>query len=446
MRKKKKYHQNLSKAAGLRCAALLCCFALLCFTSLCLTSCSKKDIYIDCVISDYAILPQENIDAFNSLLAEKGYDFRLKVTYLDGINYSKLLKDNTSDADICFVGTGTNKDLYDVLSSGLFEPLDSYLEGSELYEAIPPKLWQSVKYNGTTYTVPNCAGQNSGNLVIFNLDKLDKSMCEAYDGDITRLPDFLGEDDYIYVDIEGFDFARDYGYDFIDGVLVSEDGKAFNPLDCSEIMSWLTTMNSLYCEGRVKSKNNEGEWAICLSRSFSADNSDNILVYESKGIISTRYTASLGICSSSKQKEESFKLLELLHTDKDLVNALIFGENYVDKDGFAYDESGEPIAPNAARIFWGVDNYLLFTNDRLKHFNSPAEKKDYYENKVTASGALGAAFETDLSAINSAFNNSYLWQTQTFDADIASLRTKLEEAGIQSTLESIQKELDEKRG
>lgn len=405
-----------------------------------------SDFYIDWVTVDTAKIPQENLDAFNRLLSEKGYDFALRVYYLKYDNYSSLIP-YYNYADIAFAGFNReNADhVAPLISSGYFESLEGYLDGSELYSTISPKLWQSVKYNNSIYTVPNCAGQNNGNCVVFNLDKLDKTICESYSGDITELYDILGENNYIYVKNDELDYAADYGYEYKNGVLISKDGEVINPLDCPEVMSWLTTMNTLYCEGKTKTTD-DGDWAIAVTGMLDLENciaqNQNVHVYTSKGLLSTRYSGSIGILSASNQKEKSFKLLELLHTDEELINTLLFGESYTE---YEERDGEEKSSSENLSLFWGLDEHILYTVNDLRHFASPSEKIAFYENSVVASGSLGITINTDLSCIPPIWSRQNLWETVCLEDDLSMLKSLSEGSDIQSIIESVQNELNEKR-
>lgn len=94
------------------------------------------DYYVEWAVPDVVSILPENIAAFNNMLSENGYDFGLKLTTLSFEDYNSEL--NAISPDIAFIGfNDENADIStEIISSGYFENLDSFLENSVIYSQI----------------------------------------------------------------------------------------------------------------------------------------------------------------------------------------------------------------------------------------------------------------------------------------------------------------------
>ena len=439
-------------------------FCIICASTFFLSSCSKAtesekkevdsvtsstentsdiETYVEWAVPDLVSISDENVDLFNNMLAENGYDFGLKITTLSFDNYNSELK--SISPDIAF--TGFDDDDTDVaeelISSGYYENLDSYLENSEIYSQISLMLWDSVKYNGSIYTFPNCTAQDIGVKIIFNLDKIGEESAESFSGTISELSDILGDDGFLLYQLNGIEFVSYYGYELNEGVLISQDCEVLNPFECSDCIDWLSEMNTLYNDGKLIDDDDESDdWSICITKDTERITKENIYTFSTKAILGTRYSASTGILSSSENKDAAFKILELLHSDSDLANCLIYGSDYETVNGYAVDSSGEVIDSYINKLIFGLDESLLWTEDYLLKFDLPEDKIKYYDENVLESPAMDIHLNNDLS--NQVEYNTELYKSDNLDEEIQSLKQELEAANIENLISEFSTELSKK--
>ena len=157
----------------------------------------EDSYYIKWAIPDSISISDKTLGELNDKLEEK-YDLGVRFIPLsdmaDGVTYQHELRE--TDADIAFLGfddEGT-KPCEQLISEGLFEPLDEYLKGSELYDAIPSQLWECSVYDSCTYVIPNETAQDIGVNIVFDLDRIDKEKAVSFNGDISKLPEILGDE------------------------------------------------------------------------------------------------------------------------------------------------------------------------------------------------------------------------------------------------------------
>jgi hypothetical protein len=399
------------------------------------------DYYVEYAVPDIINVPNSNIAAFNEMLNEKGYDFGIKLISVDYGNYSEELK--TYSPDIAFIGfNDTDSDtVTQAIASGYYEPLNDYLENSVMYSQISSKLWDSVKYNGSIYTIPNCSAQDLPVSIVFNLEKISKETAEKFSGDISEIKDILGTGKLLY-QINGFDFTEYYGYDHSKGVLVSQNKEVEMPYDSTECVEWLKTVNELYLNGSV-TDDSEADWSICITKDVERISNENVFVYSPKAVITTRYSASTGILTESDNKDNSFKLLDLLHTDNDLANCLIYGTEYSEKDGYATDEKGEIMDSYVNKLIFGLDESLLWSENYLLHFSSYEEKLDYYNENVLESPAIDIQTDSDISDIQALLeSNGEIWKDENLDEKLNSLKSAYDETNVKSVVSEIDSKIN----
>ena len=93
-----------------------------------------------------------------------------------------------------------------------------------------------------------------------------------------------------------------------------------------------------------------------------------------------RYGWSTAIRTDSENKENAFKLLELIRTDHEYGNLLINGKQSTDEG---------PIDDNYMnKIVFGLDDGLMQPDDGLRHFASSEERLKFYEEDVPVSPSV----------------------------------------------------------
>lgn len=394
------------------------------------------DWYVEYAVPNFIDIPDNTIAKINSMLAEKGYGFGLKILQLDFDNYSEELKE--SSPDIAFIGFNENgsDSVTKIIASGYFEELNDCLPGSKMYSQISTKLWDSVKYGDKIYTVPNCSALNIPVSIVFNLDSIPKEKAESFTGNITEIPEILGDGTLLY-QLQGFEFSEYYGYDYSKGVLVSQEKEVELPYNSKKCIEWLKTINGLYLNDQVTESENQ-KWDICITKDIGRLTSSNVFVYSTKSVVCTRYSASTGILAASDNKGNAFKLLDLLHSDRELANCLIYGTEYQEKDGFAADSDGKIMDRYVNRLIFGLDENILWSNDFVMHFNSYKEKLDYYDEKAVESPLVGKVIDTDTAAVQAILaDQSAIWQANDLDGKLNELEKVYNENNAEMIVDRI---------
>lgn len=390
----------------------------------------EDSYYIKWAIPDSIGISDKTLYELNDKLEEK-YDIGVRFITLsdtaEGADYQDELR--KTDADIAFLGfddEGT-KPCEQLISEGLFEPLDEYLKGSELYDAIPSQLWECSVYNGSTYVIPNETVQDIGVNIVFDLDRIDKEKAVSFNGDITKLPEILGDEGVLGYGISGFDFMSYFGLYYADGRLYSADGSQQDPLENEDALNWLKTVNSLFLSGRATDDIN-AQWSVCITRDTTPISKKNIYAYKTKCTIGPRFSATTGILKNSSNKERSFKLLQAVRLDTEIGDLLVYGSEAEIKDGQAFDENGEQIDGYVTRLVFGTNTGLLKNGAMLMSFDSFEERKKYYDENVIAFPSAGIMTEADDRAV--IFNGlSEIYKSKDIDNDLQDVREKLHKAG-----------------
>ncbi len=361
-----------------------------------------EEYYVKWAVPKGCTVSDRTLDEINYMLEQAGAGYGLKILEKDESDYQANL--DKSDADIAFIGfdfEGANTAVT-ALEEGKYACLDEFLQDSRLYEAIPEILWDTVKYQGGIYYVPSEAPQNCGVCVIFDTDKIPVEKAEAFDGDIFTLAEYLPEGERLYCDLESFYFAETFGYVYDKGILLSDDGSAVDPFEDERCVQWLRTLNQWYADGRAAyGSNSAKQCAIRLTRDIG-EAGEHTYKYAWKGSACPRLNMSVGIRAASPKKEEAFRFLELVHTDPAYGNLLVFGKE-------ALDAGSVPAANWVRQLVFGLDTGLLSGASGLRHFASIEEKKQYYEEHVTASPSLYMEFPEECLELQ-AIENKYLVQ------------------------------------
>ena len=395
-----------------------------------------EDYYIKWAVPQGCIVSELTLDEINYKLEQADAGYGLKIVEIDESDYQANL--DKSGADIAFVGFDIENANVAVtgLEAGKYACLDEFLQESKLYEAIPELLWDTVRYQGNIYYVPNEALQNYGICVIFDTDKIPLEKAEAFDGDIFSLEEYLPEGECLYYWWDAFRFAETFGYVYDKGLLFSYDGGVINPFEDERCVRWLRTINQWCADGKATSDPRKGEQCAIQLTNDVDDTGENTYKYAWKGSACPRLTLTVGIRADSQKQEEAFRFLELLHTEPSYANLLVFGKEILD--------SGEARQANWARqLIFGVDTFdseLLSGASGLRHYASPEEKKQYYEEHVIASPSLYMDLPEECREVM-AIENKYFVETDITKAnDFENQLLKFqEELGpvVKKTLEKI---------
>lgn len=349
----------------------------------------SDEYYIKWAVPSQSVKINDNrIEKINEKLEDDGYEFGLELIYLDDIPGEKSYIGELFDcgADIVFTGyEGEYDSDGNIINNseiglleGKFECLDRYLEGSKLYASRPKLFWDRVLYQGSIYLFPSEVLLPGMENVMYN-DEF------SLDGDICNLEKCLNEGKTLFYGLTGFGYMNCIGffYDELKGIVVDNEGNAINPFENESCIRWLRTLHTLY----------ENKLLVTNSSSLSERKSCDILFpnisdnekgeygFEWRRPLCRTYKCSTAILASSDKKEQAFKLIEIVRTNPDYGNLLIYGVEGSENAGYLGSGSGN-------KWVFGMDDGLIQEEDGELHFSSFDERNDYYNNHVTVSPTL----------------------------------------------------------
>lgn len=335
-----------------------------------------------------AEINEEYVNRLNDRLEKDGYDFGVKfIKIKETFDTDAYEEGICANADIAYVGMQLNgKNLPETLvSEGKVFDISEMAENSPYFQNMNKVLKESVTINGHIYHFPNELAQDGRKqYMISSID--DPVTWEKVKDNIIELDKLVSENSRVYYGWTGFDFVRCFGYDFdtVRGIVASTDGTIINPLENEKFIEWMNTVNNWYKNDAVRNVGTAAEIAgSSILMTFGTD-----YVTEQKRPVCSwdfktckRILGTNVILARSDKKEKAFKLIELLRTDHDYGNILVYG----------HTESENPDEePPARGIKWnlGIDDGMLRGEEGYNHFASAEERNAYYDNNVKASVTL----------------------------------------------------------
>lgn len=351
--------------------------------------------------------PPKNIDQLlenaNKIIGEK-LDAKLDIQYIDWGDYEEKMSIITSSGenyDIAFAsnyvlnaGKGAYADLTELYKK----------EGKELYEALDPAYIKGNTIDGKIYAVPVQGNVASQQMLSFNMElvkkhNLDISKVDSYD-DLEPLLKVIKEKEPDVTPIAWSKFSMPHINLALPGksdlpLGVDLDGdttKIVNPYELDSYVKHLQTFHDFYKKGYIAADVATsdatydlaaGNWFVREETQGPADFGDSLLStvagFEIKSRpITTAYktndttqVANFVISQTSKNKEKAMEVLNLINTDKDLLNGLVFGP---EGENWEKDASGE----NRIKL---LDGYSSDT--RMSAWNTGNSQILYVTDKVT---------------------------------------------------------------
>lgn len=294
----------------------------------------------------------------NKIIGKK-LNAELEIKYITWGNYKEKMAIITSSGenyDIAFAS-----DTYVVNSQkGAYADLtDLYKkEGKEIYSKLDPAYIKGNTINGKIYAVPVIGNVSGQQMLSFNAEmakkyNLDLSQVNSYE-DLEPLlavikekesgvtPYAIGKTSHI-----SDSFSYPAGNELPFAVDIAGDvTKIVNPFEVEHYKAHLRTMHNYYNKGYIPADAATSDTAFDLQKQNwfvreetqgPADYGDSLLstvagyevqsrpitkAYKTNG---STQVANFAISSNSKHKEKAMEVLNLLNTDKDLLNGLVFG-------------------------------------------------------------------------------------------------------------------------
>ncbi|WP_461815662.1 hypothetical protein [Faecalimonas sp.] len=301
---------------------------------------------------------------FNEVLKEKGYPYEVEFVTAETVRKGQTVDLLETGLYTLVHPHDTDKDAVE----GRLLPLDDYLntkKGKKIKDAVPEKIWESRRINGKQYSVIAAGGLPEKTVYVW-----DKTLAEKY----KVHPENWDEDIWKYKDellrvAEGEKKAGRKNFATVSGLLLYAEetpettramGRRYpiifrettNKVEAEflyetpEYKKNLAGMREFYQLGLWKPEiefERETECFLSIDTQFQTKNaylgfreSKFWDTHEMKELYTEKLWelsfggAETGITTESKQPDKAFDLLCALYTDKDLVNAIMWGseENY----------------------------------------------------------------------------------------------------------------------
>ncbi len=421
---------------------------------------------------------------FNKTLVSKGYDFAVRFVPISLDEYSRKLdeyENKNGTVDIAFSGLTNAGSPFDVayqrIKNGYYIELQDYLETSEgkkLYEMFDSKQWDTVRVDDKIYTIPNAYWKADEVHFVFNKKYISEKDLKDFTGNIADLEPFLKKiptsENFSHI-LMGLSTLEGV-YPYIDcdmtyyGLMLSHDGKgAHNPFDYAPYRDFLTCYHDYYKKGYMNYNvpsyalgiDYDTQVKILSSGNFFVYVTSNDVNYQSIGAETVTYTTeslyvqsrpfgSVGITQKSEHKDDAFKLLSLVHTDNELANILVYGEEGVDfklEDGVAKTMDGGIPVSEFNQYWLGLYGSVSPTAKEKMIVDRNTDRLKYFKDKVKASPYIGKNFDTTgyediITAIYKIYEENYdIWTRDDIEAEMDRVNQELKEAGIDKLVDAM---------
>lgn len=435
-------------------------------------------------VPDLFQISEEALNRFNHTILEKGYDFRVEfipLNYDDYYESLKLYEKDNGSLDISFAGLNSivGNESFSLVNTGYFTSLDIYLsspEGDDLYQLLPPLLWDAVKVNNTIYTIPNGIAKDIGIKYIFNKAYISEEELQGFTGDLSELKSLMeripiqNSFSHIIYELDKFSFSDLIKCDYHYGLMLSHELKgAYSPFELKSVREYYEIVHDYYQSGYInydmsfvhhneqseihKEYLNKGDFFVYILID-ELENLPNInadtFVLDMDAYMRSRISGSVGIASQSTKKDEAFQLLSLVHTDRELANLLVYGSLGIDYqliNGIAYELDGGVPDPFLNKLLMGVYENLYPTEAESFVVDRITDKKEYYKHHVKDSPYLGKHFDTKgyesiiTEVVNILEANIDLWNSDDLDMEFDRVNELLKEAGIDDLILEMNEQL-----
>ena len=302
-----------------------------------------------------ANITEEHILDFDRKLDSKpGIDYVLQFIMIDSVDeYSLVIDKIISDGvniDIFTTGPtsrGINGSVslldpyYYFYNKGYLYPLDDYLageNGSILYASYMPKLWEGLKLDNLIYGISMDYWLNTENALSIN-----KAAAEEYKIDVTeftsniasieeaakRITQATGEPS-VELGSNLADISEYLGYQYVCSTVVidKETDRAVNLFETDSFLHYISTLREFVLSGYIDPDifHNTGSAPMTFGSNLDIYSEDEMVaqLYDLKAEVPR---TALCVYNDSANPTEALDLLTLLHSDTDLADALVYGEN-----------------------------------------------------------------------------------------------------------------------
>ena len=429
----------------------------------------------------------ELLENANKIIGEK-VGAKLDIQYLGWGDYDKKMSVITSSGenyDIAFASNyvvnaqkGAYADLTDLYKK----------EGAELYKALDPAYIKGNSINGKIYAVPVAANVASSQNFAFNGTLLAK-----YGIDISGVTSYETLEPVLkqikekapdvvpfavtknFIPSDNFDYPVPNGLPFVID-LEGDTTKIVNRYEVPRFKEHLKTLHKFYEAGYIPKDVatsdtsfdlQQDTWFVREETVGPADYGNSLLSRVANRKIeikpftelykknNTTQVANFVISNNSKNKEKAMEVLNLLNTDPELLNGLVYGPEGKNWEKVPGKENRVKVLDgyngNTHMSGWNTgNNWILYINENVTDEQIAQSKKDLETAKE--SPALGFIFNTDkvkseITALTNTLNQfAGAINTGTVDpeVEVPKMLEKLKSEGAyQKVLDEMQKQYDE---
>ncbi len=337
------------------------------------------------------------VDILNTKLAADGYPYKVEIQYIDdtGENGYRGYVDNVCDCDADIVHTGLRmtgeayNPAYTAAKAGKYLKLNDYLEQSLLYDFYPEKVWNSVRINDGVYCIPNLSSPDCGVTLLISKKDFTQEQIDTFDGTFEGLIPLIKANDKKLFFFAGLDcIPAMYESETVKNTfawLTKGDKGYENILNMDSIKNSLSFLNEMQNDGRILCYEDcrlySDEWSVAL---FYMDNSavysdEEYWRFDYARNVKEHFGNTLAIRADSHNPKGAFDLLELLITDSEYANLLIYGVDCETLDGMTVNGYGEPKYTYVDRMYWGIEIGIVKSIEDRLTFSSSDECKAYYD-------------------------------------------------------------------
>ena len=429
----------------------------------------------------------ELLENANKIIGEK-VGAKLDIQYLGWGDYDKKMSVITSSGENYDIAFASN---YVVnAQKGAYADLTELYkkEGKDLYKALDPAYIKGNSINGKIYAVPVAANVASSQNFAFNGTLLAK-----YGIDISGVTSYETLEPVLkqikekapdvvpfavtknFIPSDNFDYPVPNGLPFVID-LEGDTTKIVNRYEVPRFKEHLKTLHKFYEAGYIPKdvatsdtsfELQQDTWFVREETVGPADYGNSLLSRVANKDIQikpitnfikknqTTQVANFVISNNSKNKEKSMEVLNILNTNPELLNGLVYGPEGKNWEKIAGKENRVRVLDgykgNTHMGGWNTgNNWILYINENVTDQQIEDSKKQLAEAKE--SPALGFIFNTDnvkseISAISNTMQQfDTAINTGTVDPDkaIPELMEKLKSEGAyEKVLNEMQKQYDE---
>jgi len=429
----------------------------------------------------------ELLENANKIIGEK-VGAKLDIQYLGWGDYDKKMSVITSSGENYDIAFASN---YVVnAQKGAYADLTELYkkEGKDLYKALDPAYIKGNSINGKIYAVPVAANVASSQNFAFNGTLLAK-----YGIDISGVTSYETLEPVLkqikekapdvvpfavtknFIPSDNFDYPVPNGLPFVID-LEGDTTKIVNRYEVPRFKEHLKTLHKFYEAGYIPKDVatsdtsfdlQQDTWFVREETVGPADYGNSLLSRVANKDIQikpitnfikknqTTQVANFVISNNSKNKEKSMEVLNLLNTNPELLNGLVYGPEGKNWEKIEGKENSVRVLDgykgNTHMGGWNTgNNWILYINENVTDQQIEDSKKQLAEAKE--SPALGFIFNTDnvkseISAISNTMQQfDTAINTGTVDPDkaIPELMEKLKSEGAyEKVLNEMQKQYDE---